>query len=164
MATANESRTANAPERAENQKPPADTPPSEPISQQQQKAAQEALALPKGAILAMRKRNPSTTREVVVYPDGRVTYSIHDKPDNRMPRKLTDAQIANLRRMLDQIGFFRMASAASDATGDSFVYELGAHYGNRSHYVVCPTENLPGPLVPLIERLTELLPPETTTA
>lgn len=112
----------------------------------------------------MRKRNPSTLREVVVYPDGRVTYSIHDKPDNRLPRKLSDAQVANLRHMLDQIGFFRMPSAAGNAAGDSFVYELEAHYGNRTHYVVCATENLPGPLVPLIERLTELLPPENNPA
>ncbi len=157
MTAANESQT---PEQ-QGQNRPASGSAGAPSQNQDQKATVEELALPKGAMLAMRKRNTSAAREVVVYPDGRVTHSLREKPDNRLPRKLSDAQIANLRHMLDEIGFFRMPSAVGEPTDDSFVYEIGAHLGNRTHYVLCYTENMPGPLVPLIERLTELLPPES---
>ncbi len=124
---------------------------------------EEALALPQGAWLAMRKSGGLlfSSREVVVYEDGRVTGSAigggrteRDTP----PRRLGAAQLATLRRAVDQIDFGRLPAMAGRQGRDAFGYELVARSGRATHAVEVFEGAIPEQLVPLIEQLNRLLP------
>ncbi|HEX9372348.1 MAG TPA: hypothetical protein VF897_15140, partial [Roseiflexaceae bacterium] len=70
--------------------------------------AEDRLELPAGALVALRKSGglKFSSREVVVYRDGRVTYQAipPEEPEAaRAPRKLTRAQLADLRGLIGQI-------------------------------------------------------------
>jgi hypothetical protein len=79
---------------------------------------QEPLKLPRGAFLALRKSGGLnfTTREVVVYPDGRVAYDARGVPQkeyNRLRRVLNDAQVLGFRKLLDQSNFWKSESVGA---------------------------------------------------
>ncbi len=131
----------------------------------QQTKAVEKLELPKGAMIAMRKSGgiKFSSHEVVVYPDGRVTYeggdtskSIYERP----ARKLTDAQVMKMRRMLEQTNFFRMKSPEGRQSPDEMAYEIVARVGTKHNQVEMVTGNMPDSLMPLIEQLNRLMPSE----
>ncbi len=119
------------------------------------------LALPKGALIAFRKSGgvEFSSREVVIYPDGRMTYDSQgvQKHGPERPRKLNDAQVIQLRRMLEQANFFRLESVKGEQGGDVFAYELAARLGNRTNDIEFFTGNVPSALEKLVERLTELM-------
>jgi hypothetical protein len=125
----------------------------------------ERLQLPKGALIAFRKSGglKFSTREIVLYPDGRVSFGGPDVSKEayaHVPRKVNDAQIARFRKMLDHINFFRMASAQGDQPPDAFAYEIVARAGNRVNYVEVFDGSLPDALTPLIQQLSALMPRE----
>lgn len=125
----------------------------------------EPLQLPLGAFIAFRKSGgtPFASREIVIYPDGRVSYGGPDLSKEvyaRAGRKLNDAQIARLRKMLDQAGFFRLASAQGEPPTDAHTYEIVARRGNRSNAVRVFDDNVPASLAPLLEQLNALIPKE----
>ncbi len=123
------------------------------------------LALPKGVLIAFRKSGGAkfSSREIVVYPDGRVSFGGPDVSKEayaHVARKLNDAQIARLRRTLDQVGFFRMQPAQGDQLPDAFAYEIVARLGARSNYVEVFDGSIPDTLTPLIQQLSALMPKE----
>lgn len=124
--------------------------------------ARKKLALPKGAFIAFRKSGgiKFSSREIVVYPDGRVTYDSQgeQKHGPERPRKLNDAQIIQLRRSLEQANFFRLRSGEGEQSGDVFAFEIVARLGSRTNDVEFFTGNLPKVLEGLIQRLTDLMP------
>ncbi len=125
----------------------------------------EPLQLPLGAFIAYRKSGglKFSSREIVVYPDGRVSYGGPDLSKEvyaRAGRKLNDGQIARLRKMLDQVSFFRMQSAQGNQPPDSFAYEIVARLGSRSNYVQVFDGSTPDALTPLIQQLSTLMPKE----
>jgi len=125
----------------------------------------EPLQLPKGALIAFRKSGglKFSTREIVLYPDGRVSFGGPDVSKEvyaRVPRKLNDAQIARLRKTLDHVNFFRMTSAQGDQPPDSFAYEIIARTGNRTNYVEVFDGSIPDALMALIQQLSALMPRE----
>lgn len=122
----------------------------------------EPLKLPRGGFIAFRKSGGIhfSTREVVVYPDGRVAYDARGVPQkeyNRLRRALNDAQIISLRKLLDQTNFWK-AESGGQQNPDAFAYEIAARLGTRSNEVHVFDGSVPENLKPLIERLTKLLP------
>lgn len=122
----------------------------------------EPLRLPRGAFIALRKSGGLhfSTREVVVYPDGRIAYDVRGVPQkeyNRLRRALNDGQIISLRKQLDQANFWK-----SETTGkqnpDAFAYELAARIGQRSNEIELFDGSIPENFKPLLDLLTKLLP------
>jgi hypothetical protein len=121
----------------------------------------ERLQLPKGALIAFRKSGglKFSSREIVIYPDGRVSYGGSDLPKQAgTPQKLGGAQIAELRRMLDQSGFLRLMLAGGPQPPDSYAYEIVAQIDAKSNYVEVFDGRIPESLMPLIQRLVKLIP------
>ena len=122
-----------------------------------------APGLPKGAFIACRKSGgaPASTREIVLYPDGRVSIGGPDMAKEmyaHVPRKMNDAQIARLRKTLDHANFFRMSSAPGEPPPDAFAYEIVARAGNRVNHVAVFDGAIPEALAPLIQQLSALMP------
>ena len=138
-------------------KPPARNPAAQPSERE------EALALPEGAWLAMRKSGGLlfSSREVVVYGDGRVTGSAigGGRPErDAPPRRLGAAQLAALRRAVEQVNFARLPAAVGHQGRDAFIYELIARSGRATHAVEVFEGAIPEQLAPLVEQLNRLLP------
>lgn len=126
----------------------------------------EKLELPKGAMLAFRKSGglKFSSREIVVYPDGRVTYGGGDTAktalESRAARKLTDAQVMRMRRMLDQANFWKMQSPPGAQSPDAYAYEIVARVGNKHNQMEVFDGGIPDVLMPLIEQMNRLMPSE----
>jgi hypothetical protein len=133
----------------------------------------EPLQLPKGALIAFRQSGgaPVSAREIVLYPDGRVSFGGPDLGKEmyaHVPRKMNDAQIARLRKTLEHANFFRMASAQEPALSlpegesppDAFAYEIVARAGNRVNSVTVFDGAIPDALTPLLQQLGALMPKE----
>jgi hypothetical protein len=125
-------------------------------------ADESALRLPRGGFVAFRKSGglDFSTREVVVYPDGRVAYDVRGVPQkeyNRLRRALNDGQIAALRHSLDETGFWK-EEGGGEQNPDAFAYEIAARLGQRSNEIQVFDGSVPERLRPLIEQLTRLLP------
>jgi hypothetical protein len=121
----------------------------------------EPLRLPKGAFLVFRKSGGLrfSSREVLLYPDGRVAYDARGVPQkeyNRLRRALNDGQMLSLRKLLDATNFWR-AESIGQQNPDAFAYELAARIGQRSNQIEVFDGSVPENLKPLIERLTPLL-------
>ncbi len=122
----------------------------------------EPLKLPRGGFIAFRKSGGLnfSTREVVVYPDGRVAYDARGVPQKeytRLRRALNDGQIIALRKLLDQINFWK-AESGGQQNPDAFAYEITARIGQRSNEIEVFDGSVPENLKPLLERLAKLLP------
>ena len=132
-------------------------------------AKSEPLQLPKGALIAFRKSGgvPASTREIVLYPDGRVSFGGPDVAKemySHVPRKMNDAQIARLRKTLDHANFLRLSSAQGTPPPDAFAYEIVARAGNRVNSVAVFDGAIPDALTPLVQQLSALMPKETTAS
>jgi hypothetical protein len=73
-------------------------------------------------------------------------------------RRLNDAQIMRLRKLLDNSGFFGLKPAATTQSPDTYAYELSARVGAKHNAVEMFTGTIPASLQPLIEQLEKLLP------
>jgi hypothetical protein len=81
-----------------------------------------------------------------------------EKPDQRGPRTLNDAQVARLRHTLEQSDFFRLESAAGQTIEQTPGYEIAARLGGRINDVVYGTGSIPRSLAPLIAEIEKFLP------
>ena len=125
----------------------------------------EPLQLQKGALIAFRKSGgaPASTREIVLYPDGRVSFGGPDLGKEmyaHVPRKMNDAQIARLRKTLEHVNFFRMESAQGEPPPDVLLYEIVARAGNRVNSVAVFDGAISDALTPLFQQLSALMPKE----
>jgi len=99
----------------------------------------------------------------VIYPGGRVSFGGPDLSKEayaRAPRMMNDAQVKQLRRMLDRANFFRLAPAQGDQPPDAYAYEIVARSGNRTNFVEVFDGGIPDALAPLLEQLNALFPKE----
>ncbi len=122
----------------------------------------EGLALPEGAWIAMRKSGGLlfSSREVVVYRDGRVTSTAigGGRPARAgSPRRLTEGQLAALRRTVGQIDFDRLPAHSGRQGPDAYAYEIVARTGRASRALEVFDGSIPQPLAPLIQQLNQLL-------
>ncbi|MBI5029504.1 MAG: hypothetical protein HZB51_03185 [Chloroflexi bacterium] len=125
----------------------------------------EPLQLPLGAFIAYRITNGSKSNphEIVVYPDGRVSIGGPDvakQVHGRATRKLNDGQIARLRKMLDQVGFFRLPTPQTNPAPDARAHEIVARIGSRANHVKVFEGSIPDALTPLLQQLSALMPKE----
>lgn len=123
----------------------------------------EPLPLPKGALLAFRSRDATRTCELVIYPDGRVSFGGPDLSKQayaRAPRLLNDAQIAHLRKTLERTNVSRLASVEEALPAEVRVYEIAARLGNRVQRIVVRADAVPDALMPLIQQVSALIPKE----
>jgi hypothetical protein len=114
----------------------------------------DRLALPRGALVAMRRSGgfKFRSREVVVYRDGRVNY---DEGEERPHTVwiLGDSEMAELRRALDQAGFAKLPASAGRHNPDAFAYEIVARPARRAYAVEVFQGSIPDSLKPLIQQL-----------
>lgn len=120
----------------------------------------EPLQLPKGALLAFRKSGglKFSSREIVIYPDGRASYGGTDLPKQpSASQNQSDAPIAELRRLLEQAGFVRLKLAGGQQPPDSYAYEIVAQMEGKTNYVEVFDGKIPDALAPVLQRLVKLL-------
>lgn len=122
----------------------------------------QPLTLPRGALVAMRRSGglKFSSQEIYVYPDGRITHGERDlstEPHARPGRKLNDAQIMRLRRLLSSSGFFGFKTEPRPQDPDAHVYELAGRIGSKSNQIELHTGAIPDRLAPLVEMLSQLL-------
>jgi hypothetical protein len=123
----------------------------------------ERLELPHGAFIAFRKSGglKFSSREIVIYPDGRVSYGGADTSTDwksRATRKMNDAQITTVRKILDRTNFFRASSSPGKHEGDAIAYEIHAQLGSRFNSIELFSGMIPESLAPLVELLNKFLP------
>lgn len=124
----------------------------------------DPFRLPRSAFVGIRKSGGLrfTTREVVVYPDGRIAYDARGVPQKeytRLRRALNDGQVIALRKLLDQTNFW-MTQGGGEQNPDAYGYDLAARLGQRSNEITVYDGSVPENLKPLIERLSKFLPEE----
>jgi hypothetical protein len=134
--------------------PPA--PPRAPINPLEDSSA-DTLRLPRGALVAMRRSGgfKFRSREVAVYRDGRVNYD-DGESGPRTVWTLGDAEMDELRRILEQVGFARLPSAGRQ-NPDAFAYEIVARPARRVYSVEAFQGSIPASLVPLIQQLNRFM-------
>jgi hypothetical protein len=133
--------------------------PSAPAEQPQppvnplESAPADTLKLPRGALVAMRRSGglKFRSREVVVYRDGRVNYDDGDGSPHTV-WTLSDAEMAELRRVLGMAGLPQLATAGRQ-NPDAFAYEIVARPSRRAYSVEAFQGSIPASLAPLIEML-----------
>jgi hypothetical protein len=120
-------------------------------------APADTLRLPRGALLALRRSGgfKFRSREVVVYRDGRVNYD-DGESGPRTVWTLSDAEMTELRRVLDQVGFAQLP-AAGRQNPDAFAYEIVARPARRVYSVEAFQGSIPASLAPLIEQLNRFV-------
>lgn len=113
----------------------------------------DMLRLPRGALVALRRSGgfKFRSRAVVVFRDGRVNY---DDGENapRTVWTLSDAEMAELRRALDQADFAKLP-AAGRQNPDAFAYEIVARPSRRVYSAEAFQGSIPAALAPLIQQL-----------
>ena len=124
----------------------------------------ESLALPPDAWLALRRSGGLlfSSREVVVYPDGRVESAAvgGGRPEGTgPPRRLTASQLTALRRAAG-IDFRRLPPPSRRQPPDAYAYELVVHEGGRTQAVEVFDGAIPEALAPLLRLLGPLLSAE----
>lgn len=132
----------------------ADTPPAPP-------AEDDALRLPRGGLVALRRSGGLrfTTREVVVYCDGRVTAD--GAPANRRAaRCLSEAEMADAWTALAASGLRHLPPGRGQQGSDAYAYEIVARLGGRKYATVVFDGSIPASLAPLIALLLRLRPAE----
>ena len=117
-------------------------------------AQEETLTLPRGALVALRRSGgfKFRSREVTVYRDGRVNYD-DGESGPRTVWTLSDAEMTDLRRAIDQAGFGTLPASAGRQNPDAFAYEIVARPTRRAYAVEAFQGSIPESLKPLIRLL-----------
>ena len=126
--------------------------------------AGDALTLPGGALVAMRKSGGLLFRswEVVVSDEGRVETSAlgGGRPARTAAGPALGAtELASLRRAVERIAVERLPARAAQRP-DGFIYEIAARTRGGLRVVEVADSHVPEALKPLIRQLNTLLPTE----
>lgn len=124
------------------------------------------LALPKGALVSMRKSGGVrfSSRTVTVHRDGRVGHGSSDNTRSRnkgLPSRLTSTQLSKLKREVSKAGLETHAARkgiGEQQSPDSYAYEIVARVGNKVQSVEMLDGNIPDSVMPLIRELNALMP------
>jgi hypothetical protein len=122
-------------------------------------ARADRLTLPRGAFLAFRQSGGLrfSTREVIVYNDGRVIARRQSKLGaGEGSQRITPEEVARLKEMIDQGGFFGLPRSIGSQSPDGYAYELIARAGRKSRSIEFFDGSLPSELQPLLARLKTL--------
>ena len=126
----------------------------------------DRLTLPRGALVALRRSGgfKFRSREVAIYRDGRVNYD-DGESGPRTVWTLSDAEMAELRRALDQAGFGKLPASIGRQNPDAFAYEIVARPARRAYAVEVFQGSITESLAPLIRQINRFMwadepPPE----
>ncbi len=125
-------------------------------------AGADKLQLPEGGLVAMRKSGGLrfTSREVVIYPDGRVATDGDPARASTQPaptRRLSDKDLVELRQALEKTNLHELPHTSGQQNPDAFAYEIAAHIGAASYSLEVFDGSIPGQLAPLVALLTKLM-------
>lgn len=115
--------------------------------------------LPRGAFIAFRQSGGLrfSTREVIVYRDGRVTTRRQGKLGaGEGSRRLTPEEVAELKEMIQQSGFLGLPRSIGQQSPDGYAYELIARLGRKSRSIEFFSGSVPAELQPLLTQLKAL--------
>jgi hypothetical protein len=114
--------------------------------------AEPPFALPRGGLVAMRMSGGLrfTSREVVVFRDGRVAR------DGGVDR-LTEAELGQLRAALEAVSFGRLPTTIGRQRPDAYAYEIAARPKRRAYAVEVVDGEIPPALAPLVAMLRRIM-------
>ena len=132
-------------------------PPPAPINPLEDPHA-DRLTLPRGALVAMRRSGgfKFRSREVVAYRDGRVNYD-DGQAGSRTVWTLDDAEMAELRRALEQANLPKLAPSSGRQNPDAFAYEIVGRPSRRAYAAEVFQGSIPASLKPLIQQLSRFM-------
>ncbi|NTU63464.1 MAG: hypothetical protein HGB05_08680 [Chloroflexi bacterium] len=122
-------------------------------------ATDDRLKRPRGALLAFRQSGGFrfSTREVIVYTDGRVIARRQGKLDaGEGSRRITAAEVAELKEMIKQSGLFGLPRSIGRQSPDGYAYELIARLGRKSKSIEFFDGSIPSEVQPLLAQLKTL--------
>ena len=110
------------------------------------------FALPRGGWVGMRMSGGLrfTSREVVIFRDGRVVR-------NGVAGTLTDAEMGQLRAVLEPISFGRLPATTERQKPDAYAYEIAARPKRRAYAVEVVDGGIPAALAPLVAALRRVM-------
>jgi hypothetical protein len=137
--------------------PPPDERPVERRSRRRRAKTSERAGLPRGALVALYRSGGLVfrTSSVVVYRDGRVTYD-YDGPGGERAQAvwvLSDAELDQLRAMIDAIDWKAIQFAHAAQAGDAYAYELFARHGRHRRRLETAEGSIPEQAEPLIRQV-----------
>ena len=130
-------------------------------------AAGDRLTLARGAFIAVRQSGGLrfSTREVMVYHDGRVAARRQGKLDTREEaRRITPGEVADLKAAIAHSSLPdrpRFASIGRQSP-DGYAYELIARAGRKLKAIECFDGSIPPEVKPLLTELKTLMPVDDT--
>ena len=119
----------------------------------------DRLKLPRGTCLAYRQSGGLrfSTREVIVYNNGRVIARRHSKLGaSEGSRRITAEEVAALKELIAQSGLLELPQPIGRQSPDGYAYELIARIGRRSRSIEFFDGSIPPELQPLLARLKTL--------
>jgi hypothetical protein len=122
-------------------------------------AGDDRLKLPRKAFIAYRQSGGLrfSTREVIVYNDGRVISRRQGKLGaGEGSRRITPEEVAELKEMIQQSGFFGLPRSIGRQSPDGYAYELVARVNRRSRSIEFFDGSIPAKLQPLLTQLKAL--------
>jgi hypothetical protein len=121
----------------------------------------DALALPKGALVAMRKSGGLrfTSRTVVVHRDGQVTQRSSERRRNtRPPARLSKEQLSALKRTVAKSMNAATPKSLGQQNPDAYAYEIVARVGRHLVRAEVFDGSIPTPMQDLVRTLNKYLP------
>ena len=118
--------------------------------------------LPRGGLVVMRRSGglKFSSREIVVYRDGRVVHRRHDDGVTiykGSAQRLTDEQLALAQQLVAQAQFPRFGGFGGRQPPDALAYEIVARVGRRLRMAEVFQGTIPESLAPLIAWLNRLM-------
>jgi hypothetical protein len=122
--------------------------------------ADDRLKLPRGAFIALRQSGGLrfSTREVIVYRDGRVTAQRQGKLGaGAATRRITLAEVADLKELLEQSGLWELPRSIGRQSPDGYAYELIARVGRTSRSIEFFDGSIPAEVQAVLAHLKPLM-------
>lgn len=123
-------------------------------------ADDDRLKLPRKAFIAFRQSGGLrfSTREVIVYKDGRVITRRQGKLGaGEGSQRITPDEVAELKKMIEQSGLFGLPRSIGRQSPDGYAYELIARMGRKSKAIEFFDGSIPFELQPLLAQLKTLM-------
>jgi hypothetical protein len=122
----------------------------------------DQLKLPRGAFIALRQSGGLrfSTREVLAYNDGRVSWNRQGKLAEAGSRQITSDQVAELKDLIAHSGLRELSNPIGRPSPDGYAYELIARINGKSAAIEFFDGSIPAQLHALLQRLKMLM---TTT-
>ncbi|HTP09331.1 MAG TPA: hypothetical protein VMP08_13840 [Anaerolineae bacterium] len=119
----------------------------------------DQLSLPHGAFIAFRQSGGLrfSTREVIVYNDGRVISRWQGKLGaGEDSRRITAAEVAEFKELIEHSDLFGLPHSIGRLSPDGYAYELIARVDRRSRSIEFFDGSIPPEVRPLLAQLKAL--------